>query len=81
MGSSPGLHFRLLFFFLYINDIANALSTANILHFADDITLYLSHTNIKFLYYNANSHLKMYINVVFWGAFRDSILKHNQVSH
>ena len=36
-----------LLFILYINDMANALPTANILSFADDTTLYLSHTDIN----------------------------------
>ena len=50
-----------LLFILYINDIANALPTANILSFADDTTLYLSHTDIKLLYSNGNSHLQYLI--------------------
>ena len=45
-----------LLFILYINDIANGLPTANVLYFADDTTLYFSHTDIKFLYSNANFH-------------------------
>ena len=47
-----------LLFILYINDIANALPTGNVLSFADDTTLYLSHTEIKSLFKNANSHMK-----------------------
>jgi len=71
-----------LLFILYINDIANALPTANILSFADDTTLYLSHTDIKLLYSNANSHLKnvykwLCVNMLCLNAER----KKKQVSH
>jgi len=50
-----------LLFIFYINDIANALPTANVLSFADDTTLYFSHTDIKFLYSNANLSLAKFI--------------------
>ena len=50
-----------LLFILYIDDIANALSTANVLSFADDATLYVSHTDIEFLYSNANFSLTNFI--------------------
>jgi len=36
-----------LLFISYKNDIVNALYTANLLSFADDMTLFLSHIDIK----------------------------------
>ena len=50
-----------LLFILYIDDIANALPTANVLSFADDAILYLSDTDIKFFYSNANFSLANFI--------------------
>ena len=47
-----------LLFILYINDIANALPMVNVLSFADDTTLYLSHTDVNSLFANANVHMK-----------------------
>jgi hypothetical protein len=47
-----------LLFILYINDIVNALPVGNVLSFADDTTLYLSHTEIKSLFKDANSNMK-----------------------
>ena len=46
-----------LLYLVYVNDTGK-LSNFDILSFADDTTLNLSHTYIKFLYSNASFHLQ-----------------------
>jgi len=54
-GIPQGSILRPLLFNLYINHIANALATANVLSISDDTTLYFWHTDLlKFLYSNCN---------------------------
>lgn len=45
-----------LLFILYINDLSDALDLS-VLSFADDTTLYLSHSNIQTLYHSSNNEL------------------------
>ncbi len=45
-----------MLYLIYVNDIGNSCQ-GNILSFADDTTLYTSHSNIPQLYENANKHV------------------------
>jgi len=46
-----------LLYLIYVNDIGNSYQ-CNILSFADDTTLYVSHSNINTLLFIANERLK-----------------------
>ena len=46
-----------ILFLLYINDLSYAMDLS-VLSFADDTTLYLSHSNVKTLFQSANNELK-----------------------
>ncbi len=45
-----------LLYLIYVNDIGNSCK-GNVLSFADDTTLYSSHSNIEQLFANANKHI------------------------
>ena len=45
-----------LLYLIYVNDIQNSCD-GNILSFADDTTMYLSHSNVDILFENANSNV------------------------
>ena len=58
-GMPQGSVLRPLLFILYTNDLPNTLTVSKSILFADDTTIYYSHSNLNTLYTNLNKDLQI----------------------